>query len=184
MKFLFKLLVAIASLLGIVLVIALFVDQSFKVERSAEVNAGSDITYTFFKNLENYKAFDAWLSTDPDTKIWFEGNPGEIGHKLCWESKDKRVGKGEQEMVAFTEGEQINYKLRLFEPQEMECDVTLTTENIGENKTKVIWVMNGEVPYPWNLSLLFTDMEAEIGKLLEDGLKNAKPIIEKSLTEN
>lgn len=181
MKFLLKLLVAIASLLGIVLVIALFVDRSFTVERSIEVNTDPNTAFTFFRNLENYEAFDSWLNTDPNTKIWYEGTPGEIGYKLCWESSDKRVGKGEQEMVGFTEGEQIDYKLRFFEPEEMEADVRLTTKSAGENKARVSWIMTGKIPYPWNLSLLFVDMEDEIGSRLQEGLKNAKPLIEQAV---
>lgn len=181
MKFLLKLLVAMASLIGIVLVIALFVDGSFDVKRSESIPANRSVTFSFFKNLEHQEEFNVWLSYDPSVRIWYEGEPGEVGYKMCWASNDKRVGKGEQQIVEIQENESIAYKVQLFEPEEIEGQLLVTTEEDGIDRTKVSWHLTGEIPYPWNLSLLFNDVEEEIGHGFEKGLKNIRPLIVKSI---
>lgn len=181
MKFLLKLFVVVASMIGIVLLIALFVDGSFEVKRSQTVPANNQVTFAFFKNLEHQEEFNAWLSNDPNTRIWYEGTPGEIGSKMCWSSSDKRVGKGTQEIVSIEENERIEYKITLSEPEVIEANLVLTTAQKGLNSTNVSWHLTGEVPYPWNLTLLFKDLENEIGIGFEKGMENARPLIVRSL---
>jgi hypothetical protein len=43
----------------------------------------------------------------------------------------------------------------------------------------VSWSINGEMPYPMNITGLFIDMEQTLGEDLEKGLKNLKRILEK-----
>ncbi|MCR9172678.1 MAG: SRPBCC family protein [bacterium] len=180
MKFLLKLLVAIISLAGILLIIALFVDGSFEVKRSETIPASTDVTFNYFKNLEHQEDFAVWLQHDADTKIWYEGTPGEVGYKMHWKSSDKRVGTGAQEIVAIESNERIDYKINVKEPEEIEADLSLHITQNGTDRSTVTWHVKGEVPYPWNLSLLFKDVEGQIGNELEKGLKNARPMIGKS----
>lgn len=181
MKFLLKLLVAIASLIGIVMMIAFFVDRSFEVKRSETIPANRQIAFNYFKNLEHQEDFNVWLNYDPKTEIWYEGTPGEIGYSICWKSTDKRVGVGKQEIVAIEENESIEYKIELEEPESISGDMKVSFEDAGANESKVTFYLKGEIPYPWNLSLLFTDIEDQIGSELEKGLKQARPYIKKSV---
>ncbi len=180
MKFLLKLLVAITSLIGIVLIIALFVDRSFEVKRTKIIPASQQVTFNYFKNLEHQEDFNVWLNYDPNTEIWYEGTPGEVGYKICWKSTDERVGVGQQEIVAFEEYKSIEYKIEMEEPEEIEGTITISIEEAGVHKSKVTWNMKGEIPYPWNLTLLFNDVEGRVGTEIENVLKKAQPLIEKS----
>lgn len=177
MKFLLKLIVAAASLAGIVLVIAFFVDRSFEVKRSDIISANRQETFEYFKNLENHEDFNVWLNQDPDANIWYEGTPGEIGYKMHWKSSNNRVGEGTQEIITLNENESIEYKVDFVEPQSIQANLIVQIEDNGPNESKVTWQMKGEIPYPWNLSLLFKDIEGQIGLDLEKGLKNASPLI-------
>lgn len=180
MKFLLKLLVAAASLIGIVLVIALFVDSTFEVKRSDTVPANQQVTFDYFKNLEHNEDFNVWLNYDPNTKIWYEGTPGAIGYKMCWKSSDKRVGQGTQEIVSIDGNEKIVYKIDMVEPESIQANLTVNVKEVGPSKSEVTWHIKGEIPYPWNLSLLVKDVEGQIGMEFEKGLKNASPLIVKS----
>lgn len=181
MKFLLKLLVALASLIGIVLVIAFFVDRSFEVNKSATIPANRQVTFAYFKNLEHQEDFNIWLNSSSETEIWYEGTPGEIGYKMCWKSADRRVGSGEQKIVEIEENERIAYEIKIKEPEAINADLLVKVEDDGINRSKVIWSMTGEIPYPWNLSLLFNDVEEQIALGFEKGLKNARPLIGKTL---
>lgn len=179
MKFLLKLLVVAASLVALFLIMALFVDRSYKVERSNLVNVSNEIAFDYLVHLENQEDYGVWFDMDPNMKVWYEGNSGEVGSKLCWSSKNEEVGTGEQEIIAIDQGKRIDFKLRFFEPQEMESDLYLITKEVEPGKSKIIWGMSGEVPYPWNIMLLFMSMEDQIGKDLKSGLKNMETILEK-----
>ena len=178
MKFLLKVLVVIASLFALLLILALFVDRSFKVEKEVEVAASKEVTFQYIRNLKNQRDYGVWFELDPNIKVWYKGTPGEVGSKICWSSKKEDVGTGEQEITAIKDAERIDFKLQFFEPQKMESDVYFITNELSDNKTKITWGMNGSIPYPWNTMLLFTDMNNHVGKDFEGGLKNLKQILE------
>jgi hypothetical protein len=49
----------------------------------------------------------------------------------------------------------------------------------SEAATKVTWGFFGKMKYPMNMSLVFMDMDALLGKDLENGLTNLKKELEK-----
>ena len=59
----------------------------------------------------------------------------------------------------------------------MKKNYTITA--LDAKNTRVSWSINGEIPYPTNLTGLFFDMEQTLGEDLEKGLKNLKRILEK-----
>lgn len=181
MKFILKLLIVLASLVGLVLVIALFVDGSFKVERKITVAAPDDLVFEYLTHLENQEDFGVWFSYDPDMEITYKGTPGEVGYTIAWESTDERVGKGEQEIVAIEEGKRIDCKLRFIEPEQMESDLYFLVQPVegGNIQSNITWGIKGEVPYPWNITMLFMDMDKEMGNDFDEGLKSLKVLIEK-----
>ncbi|MNR45259.1 hypothetical protein D3C85_1640860 [compost metagenome] len=97
----------------------------------------------------------------------------------AWDSKNKEVGKGEQEISKITEGERIDMKLRFIEPFESNDDAYMITESVSETQTKVKWGFKGRMKYPMNLMLLCMDMEGMLGKDLQKGLDDLKVILEK-----
>ena len=179
MKFLLKLLVVVASLVALFLIMALFVERSFKVERSNVVDVSNETAFEYLVHLENQEDYGVWFDLDPDMKIWYKGTPGQVGYKICWSSKNDEVGTGEQEIIAIDKGKRIDFKLRFFKPEKMESDLYFITRETEPGKSKIIWGMTGEFPYPWNIMLLFMSMEEQVGKDLEKGLKNMEIILEK-----
>lgn len=179
MKFILKILVILATITALFFVVALFVDDSFKAEKSKVIQVDTQVAFDYVSNLKNRKDFGTWFDLDPKMKIWYEGNPGEVGSKVCWHSKNEKVGRGEEEIVRIKQGQRVESKLRIFEPEPMEADFYIETKSIQKNQTKITWGLNGGFSYPWNIILLFKDVGEEIGKDLEVGLNNLKPILEK-----
>lgn len=184
MKFLLKLIMAMASLVGIALIIALFVNKSYTVERTYPVESNPTLAFAFFSNIENLVMYTTSLEENSDTEVWTEGYPNEEGQKVCWKSKDKKIGTGELELIAIEPKKQIDFKLRITEPEKIEADVILAITAKGEQKTDVHIKVLGEIPYPWNLSLLFVDLSEEIGKVLDENLNEVIPHIEKSVNHS
>lgn len=179
MRLLKKILIIVAIIVAIPLIVALFVEKEYTVEREIVINKPKTEVFEYIKLLKNQNNYSKWNKMDPNMKKTYKGTDGTVGFVAAWESNDENVGVGEQEISKITEGERIDTKLRFKVPFEAEEDAYLITENTKANHTKVKWGFKGAFPYPFNLMGLLMDMDREIGNDLETGLQNLKTLLEK-----
>ena len=106
-----------------------------------------------------------------------EGTDGTIGDVSFWDSDNKDVGKGEQEITGITEGSRIDFEIRFIEPFES-TDRAYFITSPREEGTLVKWGFNGKMPYLMNLMMLCMNMGDMLGPDLEKGLVNMKGILE------
>ncbi len=173
----------IALLLGgfiaFIFAAAFIVDNEFETERSIIIDKPVDVVFEHIRYLRNQNNYSVWVQRDPDLRIEYRGTDGEVGAVSAWEGNEE-AGAGEQEIVAISEGERIDFELRFFEPFESSSNAFKTTEAVSENQTRVTWGMYGTMPRPLNLMLLFMNLEEAIGNDYEIGLQNLKMILEES----
>lgn len=178
MKTLRKVAIALIIIVLVPLITALFVKEDYAVEREITINKPSQEVFSYVKFLKNQDNYSKWAMMDPNMKKEYKGIDGTVGFVSSWDSDKKDVGKGDQEIKKITEGERIDYELRLKSFGTTEA-AYMTTEAVSENQTKVKWGFNGRMSYPMNVTLLFMNMDKMIGKDLETGLSNLKGILEK-----
>ena len=102
-----------------------------------------------------------------------------IGFIAAWESDNKNVGTGEQEITKIIEGDKIEMKLRFKVPFEAEDNAYMSTQAVDSTSTKVKWGFSGAFSYPMNIMNLIMDMDKQVGGDLATGLKNLKVLLEK-----
>jgi len=178
MKILKTILIAVGILIAVPLIVSLFVKKDYEVEREITIDKPKEEVFDYVKFLKNQDNYSKWATMDPDMKKTYRGTDGTVGFVSAWESDNKDVGKGEQEIKKITEGERIDFELRFFEPFESTEPAYMTTERVSENQTKVKWGFNGHMDYPMNIMMLFMDFEKMIGDDLDTGLKNLKSVLE------
>ena len=169
--------VAIA-LVAVVAISGFFIDGNYSVEREVTINKPKDQVFAYIKHLKNQDNFSVWAKMDPDMKKEYKGVDGTVGFISSWNSQNKEVGVGEQEIKNIVEGERIDFELRFKVPFEATDNAYMTTTAIDENTTLVKWGFNGKLNYPFNLMLVFQDMAAMLGPSLQDGLVSLKDIQE------
>lgn len=179
MKILKSILLAVAALVAITLVVALFIDQDYHVEREIVINQPKEKVFNYVKYLKNQDNYSKWATMDSEMKKTYTGTDGTVGFVSRWESTNEEVGVGEQEIKGITEGEKLDFELRFYEPFEATDKAFMTTESLSDNSTKVKWGFNGKMAYPMNLMLLFINMEEMLGNDLQQGLDNLKTVLEK-----
>jgi uncharacterized protein YndB with AHSA1/START domain len=179
MKILKGILLGIVAFVAILLVAALFVKGDYKVEREITINKPKQQVFEYVKLLKNQDNFSKWAGMDPNMKKEYKGVDGAPGFVSAWDSDNKDVGKGEQEIKSIKEGERIDYELRFIKPMESTEAAYITTEPVSETQTKVKWGFSGKMTYPTNLMCLFMDMDKMVGPDFETGLGNLKNILEK-----
>jgi hypothetical protein len=174
-----KILIGLFGIVAIALIIALFLPKEYAVEREITINQPKDSVFNYIKYVKNQDNFSVWNQKDPNSIKKFSGTDGTVGFVYSWNSKDKNVGVGEQEIKKIIDGERIDFELRFKVPFESTGFAYMITDPISPNQTKVKWGFNGKMPYPMNLMLPFMNMEQMLGKDLQDGLNNLKVVLEK-----
>jgi hypothetical protein len=174
MKVVKKILFGLLGIIAFLLLIALFLPNEYAVEREIIIDSPKDSVFAYVKYLKNQDDFSVWAKIDPTMKKKFTGIDGTVGAISAWESQDKNVGIGEQEIKKISDGERIDFELRFKVPFESTDNAFMITKNISSNQTKVVWGFCGKMPYPMNLMLPIMNMEEMLGKDLETGLKNLK----------
>ncbi len=179
MKILKRILIAVAVLLALPLLVALFVEKDYLVEREIVINKPKEEVFNYIKYLKNQDSYSKWASIDTEMKKTYNGTDGTVGFVSGWDSTNDEVGKGEQEITKITDGEKIDYELRFIDPFESVSPAWMVTEIVSDNQTNVKWGISGQMDYPMNLMLLFMNMEEMIGNDLQTGLSNLKTVLEK-----
>lgn len=178
MKILKGILLFIGVLLAIILITAAFVKKDFKSERSIVINKPKSEVFAYVKSLKSQNDWSVWGKRDPNMKTEFTGTDGTVGCIHTWEGNDD-VGSGEQEIKKIVEGERIDFELRFLKPFKATNYAHIITQAESDHTTKVTWGFNGTMSYPMNISLLFMNMDENIGNDFAEGLSNLKVLMEK-----
>jgi uncharacterized protein YndB with AHSA1/START domain len=169
----------ILGIVAAVLIAGLFIPKGMTATREIIINKPSPEVFNFIKYLENQQKFSKWASMDPDMKSEMRGNPdGTPGAVHFW-TGNKKVGEGEQEILAIGEGKKVDFELRFIKPFKSVAKAFMTTEATGEQSTKVSWGFIGSMNYPLNVMKLLMNMEKSIGNDFQTGLNNLKALMEK-----
>ncbi len=177
-KFLKYLILIVASLIALLLIVALFVRKDYTVERTLSINQPRQVIFDYVKYLKNQDKFSVWAKIDPNMKQEFRGTDASVGFVAAWDSPVKEAGKGEQEIVKIAEGERIDYIIRFFKPMKSTDNAFISFKAVNDSTTNVTWGIFGKMKYPMNLMLSFMNMDSMLGKDLEGGLKNLKVLLE------
>ena len=158
MKVVKVILIALVIIIAIPLIVALFVGSDFKVEREITIGKPKQAVFDYIKFVKNQDNFSKWNKLDPGMKKDYKGTDGTVGFVASWESNNKKVGKGEQEITKITDGERLDSELRFEKPMHIKDNAYFITEAVGDNQTKVKWGFYGKMPYPFNIMSLFMNL--------------------------
>lgn len=173
-----KLVLIVLTIIAIPLIVAVFTENSYEVERSVIINKPKEEVFNYIKYLKNQSFYSKWAQMDPNMLKTYRGIDGQVGFVSAWSSEKEDVGAGEQEIIAIDEGCRIDFELRFLKPFKSTDPAFMVTEAVDDNTTKVVWGFSGHMDYPMNLMLLFIDFEQVIGDDLQIGLNNLKAILD------
>lgn len=171
--------ITLFSLVSIFLLIAAFVNRNYEVSRSIIIYKPTPEVFSYVSHIRNQDAYSAWAKKDTASEKSYTGSDASVGFVAKWNSEVKDVGQGEQEIIKITPGKRIDMELRFKKPYKSTNYLYMETTALDEAETKVTWNFSGTVPYPLNISLLFLNMETNVGKQLNEGLVNLKALLEK-----
>ena len=147
------------------------------IEKNVSVNKNINEVFNFLKQTKNQDRFSVWNMKDPNMKRDYSGADGTKGFVYSWDSKDKNVGAGSQEIKNISEGNRIDYELRFIRPMQNTAASSFVLDKIDENSTSVTWTFQSPTKFPMSLfAPIFKNM---LGKQLNQSLQNLKALLEK-----
>jgi len=174
-------------LLAVVAVIAVFVvgvlglattqPDTFKVERSATIQAPPETVYALLSDFRQWEAWSPWDKLDPAMTRTYSGAERETGAIYEWEGNDK-AGKGRMEITEALAPSKVVIKLDFIVPFESH-NVTEFTVTPDGDAQKLTWTMTGPQSFLSKIMCVFMDMDAMVGKDFESGLATLKALAEK-----
>ncbi|MBL9006588.1 MAG: SRPBCC family protein [Myxococcales bacterium] len=163
---------AITLGIAIALVCAVIASRpdTFKLERSATVDAPADVVYGMVADFHGWQAWSPWDALDPGMKKTYEGSGK--GATYHW-AGNKDVGEGQMTIVDLKPNERIDIKLDFIKPWESTNQTQFVFQAAGD-KTTVTWHMNGSVGFVEKAMGLLKSWDEMIGPDFEKGLAKLK----------
>lgn len=170
MKILKKILLIIIAFIALVLIVAAFAPKEFEAKSEIIINKPQQEVFDYIKYVKNQDNFGKWQKMDPNMKTTSTGTDGTVGFKYSWDSKV--LDQGSQTITKVNEGKGIETELDFGFGDPAQS--FLYTENVEDDKTKVIWGIKGKSAYPMNIIGLFYKMDGDF----DEGLQNLKKLLE------
>jgi hypothetical protein len=180
MSILITIISIVAAIVLLVLIVALFTKKEYAIEQDETINQPSEKVFNYIKFLRNLDYYSKWVMMDPNARKSYAGSDGTVGFIASWDSDDKNVGKGEQQINKIIEGKQMDLEIRFEKPFRSVAPAYIATDRINDSTTRVRWGFSGKMNYPMNAMLLFINIPEMLKKDLKVSLTNLKNILEKN----
>ena len=168
--------IIIILLVGLILLAASMMEKEYSLSSSIIINRPQNVVFDYVKHLKNQERYSKWVMADPNVKLTYTGTDGNVGFRAAWESADKNVGVGEQEIMSIQEGIGYDAEIRFEKPFKGISTANVTTEAMSSNQTKVTTTFNSKTPFPMNI------MVPMIKKMLQKDMdmnsENLKRVLE------
>ncbi len=151
--------------------------DSFRVQRSATMNAPAEKIFPYLEGLKRWTEWSPYEGRDPQMKRAYSGADSGKGAVYEWDGNDN-VGKGRMEIVDSKPPSKVVIKLDFLKPFEGHNTAELTVEPKG-GQTIVTWAMYGPSTFMTKLIGTFMDMDDMIGRDFAAGLAKLKTVVEK-----
>jgi len=169
--------IVIAVAIAAILILAATKPDTFRIERSATVNAPAEKIFAVLSDFHQWTGWSPWETKDPGMKRSYSGAERGKGAIYGWEG-DKNVGTGRMEILEANTPSKLVIKLDFLKPFEAHNTAEFTMLPQG-NATNVHWVMQGPAPFMSKVMQVFMNIDKMVGKDFEAGLANLKQLAEK-----
>lgn len=166
----------LAVLIAILLTVAAMRPDSFRVERSIDIDAPAEKIFPLINDYKNWGVWSPYEKVDPAMHRTFSGAPSGKGSVYEW-TGNKNIGHGRMEIVEAVQPSKIVIKLDFFSPFEAHNIAEFTMRPQG-GATSVTWAMHGPAPFMAKIIHTFINMDRMVGGQFQQGLTSMKAVAE------
>ncbi len=170
-------LIIVAIAVAALLAYAAFKPDTFRLSRSATVDAPPDKVFALINDLRQFNTWNPFAKLDPQNGITYDAVTVGVGGAYNWQGE--KSGAGRMQITESVPGQRMSAKLDFSKPFEAHNVVDFTIQPQGDKACTVTWAMHGPMPYLNRLVTTFFDMDKTVGKDFAAGLANLKALAEK-----
>ena len=167
---------AVVAVVGGFLIYAATRPDSFRVERTATINAPPERIFPLINDFQRWGAWSPFEKKDPGMKRTVSGVSSGKGAVYEWDG-NKEIGQGRMEIVESVPPSRVTLTLDFTRPFEAHNIVDFTLEPRG-NSSQVTWAIHGPSPFISKVMGIVLNMDKMIGKDFEAGLAALKTVSE------
>lgn len=162
-----KILIAFATVVGLVLAIGLVLPSKYRVERSTSVQAPPEAVYRHVANLRRWQEWAPWDAKRDPISVWLYSGPEEgKGARRIWGGKD--VGTGSLSLMEADPKTGVAYNVvTVAGPYLAHGRFSFAPEGSG---TRVTWVDEGDLGGNPLMHYLVPLVRSRLGADMEEGL--------------
>lgn len=150
MEILIALLLTIVGIAVALLILAYFLPRHYTVTVSTEIRRPQAIVFDFVRMFRNQVKYSEWYKPDPELRPVISGEDGALGAVMRWDSRNKDLGSGEQEITRVDPG-YINIELRFIKPIAGVCQLENRFDVLSATRTRYTCVFHAHARFPVNL---------------------------------
>ncbi|BAU47334.1 polyketide cyclase [Sulfurifustis variabilis] len=150
--------------------------DTFRVERTARVQAPPEKIFALISDLHRWESWSPYEKKDPAMRKTYSGAASGTGATFEWDGNGD-VGKGRLSITDTSPPSRVAMRLEMLKPFEARNVVEFTIKPDG-HATDVTWGMHGPMPYVSKVLSVFIDMDRMVGKDFEAGLASLKAVAE------
>lgn len=176
MTTLYTILILLISLVALFLLIAALTKKDFMLEKKILIHKPQEEVFNYLRQLKNQENYSVWVMKDPNIKIQYGGIDGTVGATSAWQSEDKNVGIGDQEIIRVHAPASFEVIIRFKKPFEGTNHALTTVTALTADQSQVTTQFKGTSKFPMNIMNLF--MDRLIGQDMQKNLERVKTNLE------
>ena len=164
------------SLIGALLIAAIFVPKTYTVQVKTQIKQPRQVVFDYVRILRNQEKYSVWVMEDSTLHPEIVGTDGELGVMQRWNSSNDNVGEGEQQIVGLS-ADRMEMALRFKRPFASSAKAIYSFVPVSDTLTELGATFYGESTYPMNL-MSYLIGRGVILKAQTQNLQNVKKILE------
>lgn len=171
MKIVKRIVIGLVVVLVVLAAIGFVLPRTYKVERTAVINAPTEVIFDQVNDLQKTAAWSPWK--DPDMKVGYGAITAGKGASSSWESK--KMGTGSQTITETVPNQSIHIHLDFGKMGTAETDWSFAPAGEGVKVTQTMTGDQGMNPVKHWFGLM---MDKMVGPMFEKGLASLKQVSE------
>ena len=160
------------GVLGVI--VGMLLPTKYSLSRSLIIKAHPESIHFYVGDLSKWDRWAPWKDEDPSIITTLSEHTTGVGASQTWIGKD---GDGSLTLTKSSPTEGIEYDL-FFEGGSYRCWAAIHYDKVGENATRVIWKMKGNMNIPIIGGYMAMMMDSMVGNMFDRGLSKLKHTVE------
>ena len=169
-----RIVIPLLALLVLGVIVGMLLPTTYSLSRSLIIKAKPESIHFYVGDLSKWDMWAPWKDEDPSIVTTLGEHTSGVGASQTWLGKD---GDGSLTFTKSSPTKGIEYDL-FFEGGAYQCWAAMHYDTVGENATKVTWIMKGKMDMPVIGGYVAMMMDSMVGNMFDRGLSKLKHQVE------